>query len=332
MNLLALIERHRNDPNPHPRLRVDLTPEQLAAVIAQVLDAIPGLPDVPDAGDVMPKATTFGVAGTPGSDDEYARSDHRHPLVLTPNLDALAVLNQTGWVRRDTGSIWSARDGGTESFDLLVYHDQKTGMQRHRRAVFDRGQFMYSTLGPWHPYHEPLSAIPAIVDPCGGTPPPTGSHLYRHVSNALAYRADSDNTELIPRIRTPLVCDSAISGGVSSASVNVAANAAATWYGTILPITFINRRTTVAKYVIQLSAASSLPSGHRVSANIGNIPECETGFLLELPQAFDPAEDVQPDGGELTVYLFLGLGLTSGAETTTAQRVGYSLQVDTWLV
>jgi len=331
VNLLALFERHRNDPNPHPRLRIALTPEQLAAIIEQVIGHIPDLPDVPDAGDIMPKATTFGVDGSPGTLDKYARADHRHPLSLPAALTSLALLNQNGWVRKD-GDVFSARDGQSLTVDLLVAHDQKTGMQRHHRLTFDRGNLSTSQLGPWHPYHEPLAAMGGTVPPSAGTPPPAGSHLYRHVSNALAYRADSDNRELVPRIRSPLVCDSAVAGGVASASVNVAANAGATWYGTVLPLRFINRRTTVARYVVQLSAASGVPSGHKPSFNLGNIPECETGFLIDLPQGFSPAEDVQPDGGELTVYLFLGLGLEKNAETTTAQRVPYTIQVDTWIV
>lgn len=220
-------------------------------------------------------------------------------------------------VRADNG--WN----GTRA--VLAYHDQKTGMQRHRIETWEWGILTASALGPWHPYHEVLPALGGIIEPCGGVTPGQ-SRTYRHISNALAYSSDEDNQALAPRFLEALVCEE-----VASASVGVGANAGASWFGSVLPITFRNLGSDPRKFAIQVHSAAGVPEGHKVSLNLGNIPECETGFLWDMPQTFGSIESVQPDGGTITIWLFLGLGRVADAEATAAAAAPYTIQVDAWL-
>ena len=93
MNLLALIERHRNDPNPHPRLRVDLSQQQLSDIMAQVMA---NLPTVPDAAVMSPSAVTYGAPSSVGSSTRYARENHTHSLSLPSALVQLAGATAAG--------------------------------------------------------------------------------------------------------------------------------------------------------------------------------------------------------------------------------------------
>jgi len=87
MTLAGEIMRHRNDPNPHPDWVPTLTQAQIDAIIA----AIPATDPVPDAGDDQPRTVDYGIGSSPGVNDEYARQDHRHALVLPPGLVQTSV-------------------------------------------------------------------------------------------------------------------------------------------------------------------------------------------------------------------------------------------------
>lgn len=254
----------------------------------------------PELSDLVPRPVSFGVPANPGSSEEAARADHRHDLELPPNVFSGEVLG-------------------------LTNYDPKTGMMRHVKLAFNSGFATTPTYGPWHPYHESLDAAQNTVTPSAGTPPPTGAHTYRHISNALSYIADDDNMALTPRFLTPLTCTSE-----NSASVAVAANAGNTWFGSVLPITFTNNATTPRKYCVQVHTPMTLPTDHYVSMGIGNIPECECQWLAEMPQVFSSVEDVQPDGGTITIWLFLGLGISSGGELAIPSKTAYTIQVDVW--
>ena len=254
----------------------------------------------PELSDAIPRPVSFGVPAHQGSNEKAARADHRHDLELPPNAFTGETL-------------------------VMTNYDPKTGMMRHVKMVFNSGFAMTPTYGPWHPYHESLSAAATIVYPSSGTPPPTGAHTYRHISNALSYIADDDNVALEPHFLTPLTCTTE-----SSASVAVAANAGNTWFGSVLPITFINNGTTAKKYCVQVHSPVTLPDDHYVSMGIGNIPECECQWLASMPQVFSSVDDVQPDGGTTTIWLFLGLGIKSDGELTTPSKTAYTIQVDVW--
>ena len=260
----------------------------------------------PALSDMVPTYVELGPDSGPGTSDEAARANHRHKLVLPS-------------------------DNWTGALVVMTHYDPKTGMMKHAQLNVANGFVKAPTIGAWHPYHETLDATSGIVTPCAGIVP-GGSHTYRHISNALSYIADDDNVSLEPRFLAPLVCDSDIDYGVASASVSVSANAGSTWFGSVLPIQFINNDTSPRRFAVQVHTPSTLPAGHGVSMGIGNIPECECQWMAEMPTGFDSIESIYPDGGEMTIWLFLGLGIPDASPLATPIAAPYTIQVDAWIL
>ncbi|CAB5079690.1 hypothetical protein UFOVP141_10 [uncultured Caudovirales phage] len=290
----AILKQHRMDGNPHPQylLRAEYIP--------------------PTGGTSVPggEVTTQWARWNHDHDGRYSITSHLHD-------DRYALKNHTH-------PLPPGYDGLRSVLEAL---DPKTGSQRFRIERFVNGRLIDSSPGPWHPYHEDLPSASEVVTPCTGTTA-AGSHSYSHAANALTYIADEDNVALLERYITELVCDNEI----AFASVAVAANAGATWFGTVLPIRFVNNRTWARRFAIQIHSPSGVPDGHKVSLGISNTREYNCQWKGDAPQSFDSKEFVQPDGGEITVWLFLGLGIVNKPDQTEAARVPYSVQVDAWFL
>lgn len=101
------IEVHRRDPDPHPRLKAQIT-ARLDAIEADV-EALSGGPGVPpghlDPSDAVPMPVEDGVVAGPGDDDEYSRGNHQHELRLPSNLADLAGMSGTGVLVRSGTAI-----------------------------------------------------------------------------------------------------------------------------------------------------------------------------------------------------------------------------------
>jgi hypothetical protein len=122
-----LIEDHRRDPDPHPRLKKAID-ESIAALTARVdrLD-----PDVEGSagvvvGDAIPTPTAYNAVGAPGTSEAAARQDHRHELILPEDQ----VITGDGLVYRDAvnGTAEGTQNptvSGTMSAGTLHADDQQ---------------------------------------------------------------------------------------------------------------------------------------------------------------------------------------------------------------
>jgi hypothetical protein len=331
MPLKGEIEHHRLDPDPHPNWKQDLPPAQIIEITTLIESLIP---EVPARGQGMPAIVKRGEAGSAGASPDYSPASHRHPLELGPELEAVANLSQTGWVRRDGAGLWSARDGLTCTSDLLTEHDPKTGLVRHVRHTFWKGLLTNKDTGPWHPFQEKLDAGEIVLTPSAGVAPPVGAILFHRASDALLNDADADNVLLAPAILSEYLVISDTE--VVPTFVQVPANVGQTWFGCVLPIRFRNTREsdTPAQWVIQLHDATGIPEDHYVWVNCSNKHNAEASFLTELPRPITSDDDAACMGydGEMVVYLFLGLGIDANEQIDEPQRVPWSIQVEAWLV
>jgi len=331
VTLRGEIDQHRLDPQPHPNWNVEIPPTQIVTITQLIQGQIPV---IPAKGTAKPKGVVRGEAASDGRSQDYSSQDHKHALVLGPDLESIAALTETGWVRRNEHGIWSAREGTSAVGNLMTEHDPKTGLVRHVRQTFWKGVLTNLDIGPWHPFQEQLAAGTIAPAPSAGEPAPVGAIIFHRASDALTYDADADNVLLAPKIMADLLVES--DTAATPAFVSVPANVGQTWYGCILPIRFRNNRAsdTPAQWVVQLHDATGVPDAHFVCMALTNKHNAETPWLIELPFAITSDDDAacMGYGGEMVVWLFLGLGINSDEQATEPTRTAWTIQVDAWLV
>lgn len=158
-----LIEDHRRDPDPHPRLSLAIQ-TQVDDLNARITAIDGGDPEdpiaVPQPAANMPEAVAE-LAGRPGTSTDYARGDHRHQLELPANLDGLRSLSGTGVMMRAESGAVSATPSPT--VDALTITGQAGAGQRMMSAFADGGQVAVDDVRYVPGVDVPASTIIAIA-------------------------------------------------------------------------------------------------------------------------------------------------------------------------
>lgn len=158
-----LIEDHRRDPDPHPRLSqaIQTQVDDLNARLSAIDGGDPESPiAVPQPAASMPEPVAE-QAGRPGTSTDYARGDHRHQLELPANLDGLRALSGTGVMMRSEAGTVTATTGPT--VDALTITGQAGVGQRMMSAFADGGQVAVDDVRYVPGVDVPASTIIAIA-------------------------------------------------------------------------------------------------------------------------------------------------------------------------